>query len=107
MVRSGVEAVKVPRSESVQTVRAPVVGVGPNRSSAKGVRFDGLLPDCNELLVVPPDAGRSRLCPEGQRPAVQSEVSDLQEKTHPIGHIWVVEVATGETRRLAEHQREP
>ncbi len=41
--------------------------------------------------------------PDGRRVAVQSEVNDPQDTTRQIGHIWVVEVATGQATRLGEH----
>jgi hypothetical protein len=87
MVRSGVEAVKIPRSESVQTVRAPVVGVGPNRSSAKGrsvrwatsrlQRASGRPARRRQIAFV---SGRSATCrPErSERPAGE----DAPDRTH-------------------------
>lgn len=41
--------------------------------------------------------------PSGQRLAVQGEHLDPRDTTVSIGHIWVVNLATGDATRLAEH----
>jgi TolB protein len=41
--------------------------------------------------------------PDGGRIAVQSEVPDPKDPKRMIGHIWVVDVSTGQAIRLAEH----
>ena len=41
--------------------------------------------------------------PDGRRVAVQSEVNDPADSTRQVGHVWVVDVATGDATRLAVH----
>jgi TolB protein len=40
---------------------------------------------------------------DGRRIAVQSEVPDPQDSKKQIGHVWVVDVSTGQPTWLAEH----
>jgi TolB protein len=41
--------------------------------------------------------------PDGRRIAVQSEMADPQDTTREIGHLWIIDVASGRATRLAEH----
>lgn len=41
--------------------------------------------------------------PDGRRIAVQSEVEDPRDPKRQIGHIWIVELSTGQATRLGEH----
>jgi hypothetical protein len=53
-----------------------------------------------------PEQGRPQ-CPafsaDGRRLAVQSDVDDPRDPKRSSSHIWVVDVATGQATRLAEH----
>ena len=41
--------------------------------------------------------------PDARRLAIQSEAADPQDTTREIGHLWIVDVTSGQATRLGEH----
>lgn len=59
-----------------------------------------------QLTHFAPDQGRAQ-CPDwsadGRRIAIQADVADPQQLGRSTSHIWVIDVASGEARKLAPH----
>ena len=83
--------------------------VAASRSDAAGMQIWIVNTDgsgARALTHFTSDQGRPQCAsfsPDGRRLAVQSEVNDPHDATRHVGHIWVVDVATGNATRLAEH----
>lgn len=59
-----------------------------------------------QVTHFPPSDGGAQVpawSPDGKRLAVQAAVPGAKDSTKPVGHIWIVDIATGRATKLAPH----